>query len=149
MAIVKALVRYPPDWLSPLEATSTLTTTLDPTEPGERGIANIIKLTNYSALPRLVRVTAWMLRFLNIIKKKADRGPLPALELQAAHKLWILDRQSSVYAKELVNLISKTADLLPLVRQLRLFLLEDLLAVSTRMTCWEKGGNEQKSWYWH
>ena len=117
-----------------ISSSTTQFTTITPApEFKENGIGHIIKLTTFSTLQRLVRVTVWVLRFINCIKKKVCCGPLSVSELHSAEKLWIIDCQSTVYSKELSNLKSKATDRVPLVKQLRLFLSEDIIRCGGRI----------------
>ena len=49
--------------------------------------------------------------------------PLSVNEHNAAQTLWIVNCQSTTYPKEVAYLQAKTSSRLPLVRQLRLFLI--------------------------
>ena len=122
--------------LETISSSTTQFTTITPapaSEFKENGIGHIINLTTFSTLQRLVRVTAWVLRFINYIKNKVCCGPLSVSELHSAEKLWIIDCQSTVYSKELSNLKSKETDRVPLVKQLRLFLSEDIIRCGGRI----------------
>ena len=98
------------------------------------GVNKVINLHDFSTIQRLQRVTAWVLRFANNIKKKKKRyGPLSVSELDSAQILWIVNCQSITYPKELANLQGKTSSRLPLVRQLRLFLVKDVIRCGGRI----------------
>ncbi|CAB4010747.1 Hypothetical predicted protein [Paramuricea clavata] len=83
-----------------LEAISTFTSepTNNPTNAPEprHGVAKIINLSAYSNLHKLVRVTAWVLRFVDNLKKRTHSGPLSVTELDSALMFWIVDCQSVV-----------------------------------------------------
>ena len=85
-----------------LEAISTFTSesTNNPTNVPEpkHGIAKIINLSAHSNLHKLVRVTAWLLRFVDNLKKRTHSGPLSVTELDSALMFWIVDCQSVVYS---------------------------------------------------
>jgi len=54
-------------------------------------IGNVIKEDSISALRKLLRVTAWLLRFTDRLKKRApEKGPLKASELRGAKLAWDL-----------------------------------------------------------
>ena len=93
------------------------------------GVNEVINLHDFSSIQTLLRVTAWVLRFENNIKKKKEKryGTLSVSELDSAQALWIVNCQSYMYPKELANLQAKTSSCLPLVRQLRLFLVKDVI----------------------
>lgn len=78
----------------------------------------------YSALRRLLAVTAYVSRFVKKWQNRETRttGPLSAKEQQVAHHKWTKDCQRMTYAEETINLLSYSSTRLPLVRQLRLFL---------------------------
>ena len=119
-----------------LEAISSESTTNPKNVPASKhGIVQVVNLTTYSNLHKLVRVTAWILRFVHNMKTKTRSGPptLSVTELDSALMFWIVDCQSVAYSKELVNLQSKTSNRLPLVRQLRLFLDEGIIRCGGRI----------------
>ena len=91
------------------------------------GIGNVINLSNFSDLQRLLKTTAWILRFVNILRKSqaSKSSTLNVSEVIHAKNVWIREIQSQVYHNELANLQHKTASRLLLVRQLCLFLLDD------------------------
>ena len=51
-----------------------------------------------SSLLKLLRVTAWILRFVNILKRESCSGPLTAMELQKARLLWDIYIQYKKYS---------------------------------------------------
>ena len=54
--------------------------------------------TRYSSLLKLLRITAWILRFVNILKKREPfSGPLTAKELQESKLKWDLYIQYKSY----------------------------------------------------
>ena len=55
------------------------------------GIGNIIKEESISSLQKLLRVTAWLLRFADKLRKRATMiGPLTASELERTRLMWDL-----------------------------------------------------------
>ena len=83
-----------------------------------------IRISNYSSLSRLLRVTAYLLRFINNVRKPTTRnvGALSTEETNNALSLWIYDCQQTSFKQEYKQLKSKPAKRSSLVRQLRLFL---------------------------
>ena len=88
------------------------------------GLHRIIDLSKHTNLSKLIRCTAYILRFVNYITKKnpPQFGPLSTRENEEAERKWIQNCQALTYDEEIVNLQSKNASRLPLVRQLRLFI---------------------------
>jgi hypothetical protein len=114
--------------------TTTKTTSKDPT-PGEPstcdstvltnsfGIHKIIDVSRYSTLGKLLNVTAYVLRFLQFIKKKPTTAGQPTIEeRRESQRLWVQNTQTTTYHKEIDSIKSKSKTRLPLVRQLRLFI---------------------------
>ena len=65
------------------------------------GIAQIIRCEDYSELPRLLRVTALVLKFANIMKSKLRKEVPPQVQLTSqdialAETLWIKEIQRSL-----------------------------------------------------
>ena len=68
----------------------------------EVSAAAIIDCNKYSSLQRLVRVTAYVKRFVhNISRKERITGPLSTNEIQEAEILWIKDMQGHLQVDEL------------------------------------------------
>ena len=90
----------------------------------QHGLHRIIDLSKHTNLSKLIRCTAYILRFVNYITKKnpPQFGPLSTRENEEAERKWIQNCQALTYDEEIVNLQSKNASRLPLVRQLRLFI---------------------------
>ena len=81
-------------------------------------------ITRYSRYAKLLRVTAYVLRFINNCRRKSYSRKISGLgaqELQGAEKMWLRSCQSITYHDEIANLQSKKGRL-PMVKQLRLFL---------------------------
>ena len=87
-------------------------------------------LDRFSTLSKLLRVTAYVFRFIDNVRAQPDHrryGPVSATEFTTVRFKWVKDVQQDVYKKEMANLKLvarqlKTSRLLLLVRQLRLFL---------------------------
>ena len=109
-----------------LSATETSTdgSTADGTVPvQQQGLHRLINPSDFSSLPKLLRVTAYVFRFVKLLQKKvSQRGPITAMEYDHAMTEWVKNRQSVVFHAEVDNLISKSRHRTTLVRQLRLFL---------------------------
>ena len=90
--------------------------------PNNPGLHQIIDLSNYSALSKVLGVTAYVRRFVSNIKNKLNQetGPLTAAELHIAKMSWIKDCQQQVYYIKFTN--PSASKRLPFVRQLCLFL---------------------------
>ena len=89
------------------------------------GISNVVTITRYSTINKLMAVTAYVLRFIHNLSKQHSRltGPLSVSELQSAKKLWISSSQRSCFKDEFLYLSKKHQHHCPtLVKQLRLFL---------------------------
>ena len=94
----------------------------------EPGIHNVMDIKKFSIYRKLIRVTAYVIRFINLCKAKLRTSrslscikPLTVPELQEAEKLWLLSCQSTSYHAEITSLKSK-AKRTTLVKQLQLFL---------------------------
>jgi len=65
------------------------------------GIGNLIKEENISTLQKLLRITAWLLQFIDKLRKQAtEKGPLTTSELQRAKLIWDLYIQNRYYSEE-------------------------------------------------
>ena len=96
-------------------------------------IAQIIDVTRYSSLNKLLRITAYVVKATEIMRKNQNNKQLTASDLNSAERLWIHAVQQHTYADEIQQLQGakiKTT----LVRQLQLFLDDDkLLHVNGRL----------------
>ena len=92
-------------------------------------IHNIIDITHFNMINKLVAVTTYVLRYLHNTCKKRPQlvGPLTATELNTARKQWISSSQSSSYSTELAYLLKRQQSCLNLVRQFHLYLADDNL----------------------
>ena len=99
--------------------------TTDPTEP-LTGINQIIDLSRYSTLSKLLHVTGYVLRFVANIRHPTAKqtGPLTVKELRTAEFKWIFDCQQQQFSREIQHSRSDSRNKKhpPLVRQLQLFL---------------------------
>ena len=137
-----SLWRFEPPWL-PLETqwpvwnlTEIQATTLtvddanpEPSVPMTKdntGLSQLINIANHSNLTKLLRITAFTLRFIRNCQKPKIKftGPITPAELTQANLLRIGKIQRESFATEMNNLKAHTTQTnrLPLVRRLRLFL---------------------------
>lgn len=88
------------------------------------GLQSIIDINTFSKYKKLLRVTAYVLRFIQNIRTRRStrhKGPLSAQELYNAEKKWLRICQTTTYQEEITNMRSNR-NRLPLVKQLRLFI---------------------------
>lgn len=90
----------------------------------------------FSCVKKLLRVTAWVLRFINALKRKVNqKGTLTSDELNRAEQLWVKVVQNEFYSKEIDCLKNKK----PLPKDSKLLSLhpfldhENVLRVSGRL----------------
>ena len=85
-------------------------------------ISQVIDISRHNKLTKLLRVTAYVLRFIDNIKNPSQKNtePLTVSEIDRAQRLWIQSAQQQIFSNEIINLKSKSATRLPLVHQLRL-----------------------------
>ena len=87
------------------------------------GLHQLITVSNFSTLSKLLSVTAYVLRFVqNLRKPSKNTRALTTPELHNARNVWIKNCQQVIYHKEISNMLSKSSPRTALVRQLRLFL---------------------------
>ena len=81
-------------------------------------IHNIIQASNYSTLSRLLRVTSYLLRFINNTRYSTSHktGPLSTDAISTSLSVWIYSCQHTSFPEEIRNLQSKTTKRSPLVR---------------------------------
>ena len=87
-------------------------------------LADIIDIKRYSSLGRLLRVTAYVMRFINKLKKQnhvESENFITVSELKQAENMWIKTIQSDVYSSELMEIEQKCKKRCSLVHQLNLF----------------------------
>ena len=91
-------------------------------------LLKVLDIERYSSLQKLLAVTAYVLRFINIIRQRVSTNMkhLTTIELAKANIKWLHAVQHEAFFAEISNLKSQSPRL-PLVRQLRLFLDEDQL----------------------
>ncbi|XP_064632760.1 uncharacterized protein LOC135491050 [Lineus longissimus] len=101
------------------------------------GLAEIIDPNRHSSMGKLLRVTAFVLRFTHNIRtdrNKRTTGVLTAQEISKAELSWIKDIQSLTYESEIIALRKKEKSLGQLSRQLRLFIdADEILRVGGRL----------------
>lgn len=115
----------------------------------ERGMEPVLDLLKYSKLKRVLRVTAWIKRFVhNASSSSKMRGELTADELFEAEKDWIKVTQNSSFSHE-INLLKagKTLNADSKIRDLKPFLDEDeLLCVGGRLQQSDFSYREKHPW---
>ena len=81
-------------------------------------IHNIIQASNYSTLSKLLRVTSYLLRFINNTRYSTSHktGPLSTDAISTSLSVWIYSCQHTSFPEEIRNLQSKTTKRSPLVR---------------------------------
>ena len=93
------------------------------------GIDNVIDITRFPSLGKLLRVTSYVLRFINRLKHcitlSECKPYITVTELQIAQNKWIKAIQSTTYPRELKSLQNKSGEKLSLVQQLKLFMGND------------------------
>ena len=117
--------------LPPLLVAAAVASEFVPAEPDTPtvGLHCIISLDRFSTLSKLLRVIAYVFRFIDNTRSQPEErcyGPICAAEFKEAKSKWVKDVQQDVYKKEIANLkliarqpkVTRTL----LVRQLRLFL---------------------------
>jgi hypothetical protein len=102
-------------------------------------ISNVIEVSRFENLHRLLRVTAYVLRFIkncrikrlyNLRKQRLDGQihskveSIAATEISSETKLWIKNIQYTEFSREIGDVQNQKRSL-PLVKQLRLFLDDD------------------------
>jgi len=95
------------------------------------GISNIIDLSRFSSLQKLLHVTCYVLKFVkhcrnkkryNLRSSRAQEG-FTKVEIQQATRLWIIDVQNDRFSEERDQILNNTrTNKIPLLRQLRLYI---------------------------
>ncbi|XP_071161140.1 uncharacterized protein [Mytilus edulis] len=131
-----------PEWISdaskwpswkPNDTTVLLTSTdiedsstADKEIDNQQGIHQIVQITRYSTLSKLLRITAYLLRFIrncrSPILQRNKAKYVSREELQDATECWILNCQRTSFKDEMLHLKLKDTKPTVLVRQLRLYL---------------------------
>ena len=90
----------------------------DPTTKNIESMCAIIDASQYSHIQWLVAVTAYVLRFVNNLRKNHSKvtGPLTAAELKIAHTLLLRDVYHFVYQQELQYLLNQCSQCPTLVK---------------------------------
>ncbi|XP_035216336.1 uncharacterized protein LOC118189780 [Stegodyphus dumicola] len=65
---------------------------------------NALDITKFSSLEILLRVTAWVKRFVAKLRKRVCEGPLTVLEIQEAEEYWIKQVQRANYFSDIQQL---------------------------------------------
>ncbi|XP_044171536.1 uncharacterized protein LOC122955864 [Acropora millepora] len=110
-------------WKEIIQNPATTTHTLiSSTQVTKVGVHQIIDVNRYSSWKKLLRVTAYVLRFIGTSRK--DKGlELCAEEVRSAEELWIKSIQSQSFPDELCHLmVARRLPEPPLVRQLSIYL---------------------------
>ena len=75
----------------------------------QQGLRHLINPADFSILPRLLCVTAYVFKFVQLLQKKVtQQGPVTAMEHDHAMTEWVKNRQSVVFHAEVANLSSKS-----------------------------------------
>ncbi|CAG2228174.1 unnamed protein product [Mytilus edulis] len=77
-----------------------------------------MKCENFSSLIRLLRITAWVQRFIRKLKKDTISGQLTAKEMEEAKFMWIVHIQRKHFAKEIHDITKNKSS--NIIRQLGL-----------------------------
>lgn len=86
------------------------------------GISQVINIEKYSKYSKLLRVTAYVLRFIDNCRNKTKlTNVLTSAELERAERRWLKSCQENTYLDEITSLKSNKPTRLPLVKQLCLF----------------------------
>ena len=125
----------PPQAVSLVTAETTTPTGTAVTNHAQRpGLHQLITVSNFSTLSKLLSVTAYVLRFIQNVRKPSKKtGALTTSELQNARNEWIKNCQQVTYHKEISNMLSKYSPRTTLVRQLRLFFDTGLICCGGRI----------------
>lgn len=86
-------------------------------------ISNVVDCHRYSSKMKLLRVTAYVLRFVALLRRRADvtTSLLTAEDLKKAEVLWIKDVQSSAFSEEIQHMRTGQTRSNQRVNHLRLF----------------------------
>ena len=73
-------------------------------------ISQVIDISRHNKLTKLLRVTAYVLRFIDNIKNQSQKNtePLTVSEIDRAQRLWIQSAQQQIFSNEMINLKSKS-----------------------------------------
>ncbi|CAC5412906.1 unnamed protein product [Mytilus coruscus] len=92
-----------------------------------------MKCENFSSLIRLLRITAWVQRFIRKLKKDTISGPLTAKEIEDAKFMWIVHIQRKHFAKEIQDITKHKSS--NIIRQLSLTIDNNGLIRCVGRTC--------------
>ena len=93
----------------------------------QTGLHRILSISNYSSLTRLLRITAYLSRFIHNTKNPNARltGILSTQEINNSLSKWVYNCQQTYFHQEVKHLQSNSRKKKSLVRQLHLFLDKD------------------------
>jgi len=76
------------------------------------GVHNLIHVSRFSTLPRLLTVTAYVIQFVKNLQNRTTKtdGPLSVQEGQKCQHKWIQNSQAQIYAAEINNLWSNSGN---------------------------------------
>jgi hypothetical protein len=116
---LKKLVKSPPHVTFSFVNTEDMST--------DKDVSQVIDCSRFSSLTKLIRVTAYVLRFTRCLRSKEHDLPmmkeLKASEIREAKTCWIRSVQAQSYEPEIRQL--RIGGMTPLVKQLGLFINED------------------------
>ena len=130
--VLQEAVKNPPSGTHSLVNTSTA-------PPGKR-IDQVIEVSRFGDLTKLLRVTALVLKFVRNVKNRArsvkgQREDLKALDLNEAEEMWIKALQASSFAEEIKFLLNSKIKVTPpnYVSQFGLFLDKGIIKCKGRL----------------
>ena len=94
--------------LPPLLVATAVATEFVPVEPitPTVGLHCVIMLDRFNTLSKLLRVTAYVFRFIDNVRDQPDHrryGPISATEFTTVRFKWVKDVQQDVYKKEIAS----------------------------------------------
>ena len=92
-------------------------------------VSNVVNVEKFTSLNKLLRVTAWVRRFINNVKEQRKKGELKkggleVVEIKEAEKVWIIDAQ---------RMLEESADFEKVKIQLGIVVKNDLLVCQGRL----------------
>jgi hypothetical protein len=109
----------------------TATDDIAPPEPETKlhvqdtDINYVIDISRYSTYKKVLRITAYVLRFLDNCRKTRGQqksSTLTVNEIQNVEETWLKYCQQTLFSKEIDTLNALSSKRLPLVKQLKLFI---------------------------
>ncbi|XP_071127721.1 uncharacterized protein [Mytilus edulis] len=93
-----------------------------------QGIGNVIDLNRFNSFKKLLRITAYVRRFITNCRKRAiHTGMLNTIEIQNASLTWIIYIQKKHYSEIIQDLQTGEGKKHNLVKQLKLYIAQDKL----------------------